>query len=138
MPSQLTTMTPRNTLVARHFAGLAAATGESIGPVCSTARIPPPGLPAMAARVSDRLWTLQELVEQTSKWTHGLRRFWFKFGGHSDSPLGYGVTAWTEDDACAILSQQVFEGRPLPPFEIRQDVDVRALDAKHIAPNMAD
>ena len=47
-----------------------------------------------------------------------LRRFWFKFDSHPRSPLGYGVTAWTEDDAVAILSQEVFGGARLPKLQL--------------------
>ena len=65
-----------------------------------------------------------------------LRRFWFKFKGGAYSPLGYGVTAWTEDDAKAILASHVFNGRPLPDFDMQADVDLKTLDTKHVLPNM--
>jgi hypothetical protein len=61
-----------------------------------------------------------------------LRRFWFKFENHPNSPLGYGVTAWTEEDAKAILQSQVFFGAPVPKAYIRVDIDVSTLDAGHI------
>ena len=67
-----------------------------------------------------------------------LRRFWFKFEGHRDSPLGYGVTAWTEEDAAAILIAKVFEDGSLPSASITRDVKIPTLDAGHIIPNMAD
>ena len=65
-----------------------------------------------------------------------LRRFWFRFEGDSASPLGYGVTAWTEEDAGDIRREKIFEGRPLPAGSIARDVDVSTLDARHIRPNM--
>ena len=65
-----------------------------------------------------------------------LRRFWFKFDNHSASPLGYGVTAWTEEDAAAILSKRIFDGAVPPKATIIADVDVSTLDPGHIRPNM--
>lgn len=64
-----------------------------------------------------------------------LRRFWFKFKADRSSPLGYGVTAWTEDDG-AILRTEIFGGTLPPDAEITADVDVRTLDQGHIIPNM--
>jgi len=68
--------------------------------------------------------------------TRSLRRFWFKFDAHPDSPLGYGVTAWTEDDANAILQSRVFSGGDVPVAAVTPDIDVSTLDAGHIRPNM--
>jgi len=65
-----------------------------------------------------------------------LRRYWFKFKTKSGSPLGYGVSAWTEADARAILQQEVFRDLPLPDAELTADVDVRTLDQGHVIPNM--
>ena len=67
---------------------------------------------------------------------HALRRFWFKFEGDKSSPLGYGVTAWTEEDALSILQTQIFDDQPLLPHTVVRDVDVSSLDAGHIRPNM--
>jgi hypothetical protein len=64
-----------------------------------------------------------------------LRRFWFKFADHPDSPLGYGVTAWTEDDARAILQTHVFKDG-FPAGTVTPDIDVSGLDAGHILPNI--
>jgi len=66
-----------------------------------------------------------------------LRRFWFKFKADRHSPLGYGVTAWTVDDARAILRTEVFQSDLPSGAEIVSDVDVRTLDQGHIIPNMA-
>jgi hypothetical protein len=63
-----------------------------------------------------------------------LRRFWFKFEG--ERSLGYGVTAWTEDDALNILRERVFESGAVPRFSVAADIDVSTLDAGHIRPNM--
>lgn len=65
-----------------------------------------------------------------------LRRFWFKFAAPTTSRLGYGVTAWTEEDAASILATRVFNGSPLPEAEVTSDIDVSKLDAGHILPNM--
>jgi len=64
-----------------------------------------------------------------------LHRFWFKFKAHANSPLGYGVTTWTEDDARLILARDVFRGRPMPDAAVTAEVDVRTLDPGHIRPN---
>jgi hypothetical protein len=63
-----------------------------------------------------------------------LRRFWFKIAGERD--FGYGVTAWTEEDAANILRAEVFNGEPLPDHTISVDIDVSTLDAGHVLPNM--
>jgi hypothetical protein len=65
-----------------------------------------------------------------------LRRFWLKFEGDRISPLGYGVTAWTEEDALLLIRYQVFQGATLLKAAIARDVDVSKLDAGHILPNM--
>lgn len=65
-----------------------------------------------------------------------LRRFWFKIEGDATSRLGYGVTAWTEEDAVNILQSRVFDSRPLPDYSVIADVDVSKLDTGHIRPNM--
>jgi hypothetical protein len=65
-----------------------------------------------------------------------LRRYWFRFAepGHG---LGYGVTAHGYEDALSLLRDTVFGGEALPPFdEVVEDVDVRALDQRHVIPNM--
>jgi hypothetical protein len=68
----------------------------------------------------------------------GLHRYWFALADPTpQSGLGYGVTAFDESDARSILERLVFDG-PLPEIEeVRADVDVRDLDQRHIAPNMA-
>jgi hypothetical protein len=65
-----------------------------------------------------------------------LHRFWFRFKGRGVSRLGYGVTAWTQEDAVAILQAEVFHGSPLPPHAFEPDVDISKLDPGHILPNM--
>ena len=62
-----------------------------------------------------------------------LTRFWFEFRGVS---RGYGVTAYSREDALEILRQDAFDGElPLIEREI-EDVDVSTLDANHVLANM--
>jgi hypothetical protein len=65
-----------------------------------------------------------------------LQRFWFHIAGDVGSPLGYGVTAWTQEDAVSILQTVIFKSTPLPNYDVQADVDVSRLDAEHILPNM--
>jgi hypothetical protein len=65
-----------------------------------------------------------------------LRRYWLKFDCDFGSPLGYGVTAWNEEDAIGLVQAAVFSGRNLPNFTVQVNVDVSTLDAGHIRPNM--
>jgi len=66
-----------------------------------------------------------------------LRRFWIKTSDPTDpSGLGYGVTAYDESDALAILSFVAFQGVAPSVAEIRADVDVRDLDRGRVLPNM--
>ena len=63
-----------------------------------------------------------------------LRRFWFPLDGH----LGVGVTAPTLEEAARMADAAKREYWPTaPPFGTPvQDVDIRNLDQKHVAPNM--
>jgi hypothetical protein len=66
-----------------------------------------------------------------------LRRFWIRFDTGAGSPLGYGVTAWTEQDALDLVRAAAFNSdEALPNFTIQADVDISLLDAGHIRPNM--
>jgi len=66
-----------------------------------------------------------------------LRRFWIKFDSDGRSPLGYGVTAWTEGDALNLVYAAAFNsGESLPNFTIQPDIDVSLLDAGQVLPNM--
>jgi hypothetical protein len=66
-----------------------------------------------------------------------LRRFWLKFDSDDvRHGLGYGVTAWTENDALQIVQSDVLGGEPLPTFTLQADVDIPTLDPGHILPNM--
>jgi hypothetical protein len=56
--------------------------------------------------------------------------------GRGSSRLGYGVTAWTPEDAAAILREQVFGGADIGEPTVIEDIDVSTLDAGHILPNM--
>jgi hypothetical protein len=67
--------------------------------------------------------------------TAKLRYFWFK-SEQFEHGLGYGVTAWTEDDAVALLRQKVFAGAAIPvEITMAADIDLAHLD-KHVTPNM--
>lgn len=69
-----------------------------------------------------------------------LRRYWFEFEPGSLPPgvaLGCGVTARGEDDARALLAATVFHGAAMPAVRrVLEDVDISALDAAHVLPNM--
>lgn len=69
-----------------------------------------------------------------------LQRFWFRFspdGPGGSHGLGCGVTAFSREDALAILRDTVFRGKEMPAIsEVIEDVDIRALDQKHVRPNM--
>ena len=65
-----------------------------------------------------------------------LTRFWLKLDADTHSPPGYGVTAWTEEDAIAIVRDRVYRGDPVPKPSITPAVDVGKLDPGHIRPNL--
>ena len=70
--------------------------------------------------------------------TARLHRYWFRFEKESlRMGLGCGVTAWTEEDAVALMRDGPFRGKPLPRVaSVTVDVDVRTLDKSHIVPNI--
>ena len=68
-----------------------------------------------------------------------LRRFWFKFSPMPFNALnvGCGVTARDKNDAIKLVRELVFADQHMPGIlEIIEDVDVSALDSKHVRPNM--
>lgn len=69
-----------------------------------------------------------------------LHRFWIRFAASNSFGVprpGCGVTAYSYDDALAILGMTVFNGKPIPEIEhVIEDVDVSTLDQKHVLPNM--
>jgi hypothetical protein len=69
-----------------------------------------------------------------------LRRFWFRFGNipaFDSMSLGCGVTAYSCEDALAILRETVFKGADIGVIEKTiEDIDISSLDQKHIIPNM--
>jgi hypothetical protein len=72
-----------------------------------------------------------------------MRRFWFRFENTGNLPagvrMGCGVTAWSREDAEALLRQRVFAGARIPtPQIVIEDVDVSTLDPGHVRPNMGD
>ena len=46
------------------------------------------------------------------------------------------MTAWTREDAIAILRRLVFDGGNVARHTVIEDVDVTTLDANHVLPNM--
>ena len=62
-----------------------------------------------------------------------LHRYWFQMTDH----IGYGVTAYSEDDARNLIAGAV-GGAALESglVQIIVDVDVRSLDQSHVIPNM--
>ena len=71
------------------------------------------------------------------------RRFWFEFeiDGVSKLPpgliMGCGITAFSLNDAIAIMDEKIFFEVKRPPFKkIVEDVDIRNLDQNHVIPNM--
>ena len=70
---------------------------------------------------------------------NGLHRYWIKLGA-STGPIcqsGVGVTAWSVEDAIALLADA--SGFGLDAIEITtlvEDVDLRSLDANHVLPNI--
>ena len=62
-----------------------------------------------------------------------LTRYWLE----THRGLGFGVTAFSVADAEAPLRDARFvRGQDFEVIEISEDVDVRALDQYHVAPNM--
>jgi hypothetical protein len=75
--------------------------------------------------------------------THALHRYWFEFEAQderdmrSEIRLGCGVTAYSVDDAAALLGERVFKSGLPKIRRVIEDVDVSKLDAGHVRPNMA-
>lgn len=72
-----------------------------------------------------------------------LNRYWITLdlAGERRRPaaLGYGITAFSVDDALALLRDEVFRGDPLPLIgSIIADVDLSTLDTRHVLPNAGD
>lgn len=73
----------------------------------------------------------------------GLPRFWIEFQAGVEPPagcrLGCGVTAFSREDALALVREHVHEGNPLPAISrVLENVDVSTLDQNHVIPNMGD
>jgi hypothetical protein len=60
-----------------------------------------------------------------------LIRFWFNI----DGKLGYGVTAYSLDDAILLLSEAV-DDFDLTSSTVVENIDVSTLDQNHVIPNM--
>jgi hypothetical protein len=69
-----------------------------------------------------------------------LRQFWFRFEPLPTPTainLGCGVSAYSRDDALALLRDRVFGGSGGPPLvEVIDDVTRGELDPKHVLPNL--
>lgn len=76
-----------------------------------------------------------------------LHRYWLRFAisrgelaqypSYSGLGFGCGVTAYSLDDAKAILVQQLFREDPLPKIEgVVEDINVQDLDQDRVVPNM--
>ena len=75
-----------------------------------------------------------------------LHRYWFVVDQTLPyGPSGFGVTAWTEDDARLLLRAAIADGRcgwhrgqsaELDSVRVIEDIDIGLLDPRHIIPNM--
>jgi hypothetical protein len=69
-----------------------------------------------------------------------LRQFWFTFEPMPTPAainLGCGVTAFSREDALALLRERVFGANGVPPVvEVIDDITRTALDQKHVVPNL--
>ena len=72
-----------------------------------------------------------------------LIRYWFEFGlsledrHPSGVLLGCGVTAYSYEDAIALLKDRVFTDQPVPKItRIVENIDVSSLDENHVLPNI--
>ena len=64
-----------------------------------------------------------------------LTRFWFEFDGSIIS--GYGVTAYSYDDAIRLLKEIIFRDRPMPDIKsVVENIDVSTLHEGKILPNI--
>lgn len=67
--------------------------------------------------------------------TAKLVRFWFEFEKGRTRRIG--VTAWTKEDAEALVTAKVFDGAPMPnPLMVIEAVDISQIDPNHVLPNM--
>jgi hypothetical protein len=71
-----------------------------------------------------------------------LRRFWIRLAG-DEMPVGFqmgcGVTAYTRDDAFALLLKVWPAKRGGPVIiDVSEDVDLTTLDQRHVLPNIGD
>jgi hypothetical protein len=67
-----------------------------------------------------------------------LRLYWFKFRPPHPKPLqfGCGVSAYSYEDAFAIVRDRLFGGHDPEVLVCEPDVDVPHLDPKHVLPNI--
>jgi hypothetical protein len=71
-----------------------------------------------------------------------LHQYWIEFDPSHGKLLGwqgwgYGITAYSLEDALNLLREQFFNGESIPPvLSVIEDVDVSTLDAGHVRPDM--
>lgn len=64
-----------------------------------------------------------------------LVRFWFEFEAGRTRRIG--VTAWTMEDAEALVTAKVFRGAPMPsPLTVIEDVDINQIAPNHVLPKV--
>lgn len=73
----------------------------------------------------------------------GLRRYWIHLGSPSELPIGFrmgaGVTAFTRDDAIALLLKVwPIDAEGPVILDVSEDIDLTVLDQSHILPNVGD
>jgi hypothetical protein len=62
-----------------------------------------------------------------------LTRYWFS----TDGGLGFGVTAYSLEDAEALLAAAGYVApRDYHPSAVVENIDIRTLDQNHVIPNM--
>jgi hypothetical protein len=88
------------------------------------------------------IWVPSFVLNRNRKVTgvSALRQFWFRFEPFPTPTainLGCGVTAFSREDALALLRERVFGANGSPPLvEVIDDIARTALDPKHVLPNL--
>jgi hypothetical protein len=66
-----------------------------------------------------------------------LRAFWLTFPKDPRLPMGIGVTAYSREDAFAVIAEQGISWHlEAAEIEVRQDVTLDDLDQRHVLPNI--
>jgi hypothetical protein len=64
-----------------------------------------------------------------------LTAYWFQFPGQPWLRHSYGVTAYSLDDARALLAKRGLVPAHVEPIEVRDRVRIQDLDQGHVVPN---